>query len=190
VNPEGKDKEKGSQAPGQPAEGGPPTLGSVLPQRGTLHRFIRRLLHGSADADDIVQDAYLRLLERASHEREVTSLPGYLFVIARNLATDRGRRAQREGKRAAALRALNAQLGNAVPGVDELVHVAQATERLRVALRALPVRARKAFLLHRVEGLNHDEVAARLGVTRRTVERDIAFVLGQLKKVLFPSEEA
>jgi RNA polymerase sigma-70 factor (ECF subfamily) len=60
---------------------------------------------------------------------------------------------------------------------------------LRGALDELPERARHAFLLHRFEGLRHAAIAAHLGVTTRTVERDIASALAHLKRALFASTE-
>jgi RNA polymerase sigma factor (sigma-70 family) len=157
-------------------------------ERTTLHRLIRRFVRISSDADDIVQEAYLKLLERPMLDREAKSSPGYLFVVARNLAADNSRRSLREGKRAAALNALTTQLGNSAPGVEELVFVEQASERLRRALRELPQRTRDTFILHRLEGLRHEEIARQMQVTTRTVERDIAAALGHLKQALFPHE--
>lgn len=160
-------------------------LRGLLPQRSALHRFIRRLVRISSDADDIVQEAYLKLLEHPPPEREAKSLPGYLFVVARNLAADTSRRSARESRRDAALRAFTAQLDDAEPGGEELVFVQQASEQLRRALWELPPRTREAYLLHRLEGLTHRQVAERLGVTVRTVERNIAAALAHLKNTLF-----
>lgn len=163
-------------------------LREVVPRRGALRRFIRRLTRGSSDAEDIVQEAYLRLLERPPREREGQGSAGYLFVIARNLVRDRGRRTEREDRRAAALRVLASQLGETGAGLDELVFVEQAGECMRQALAELPERTRQAFLLYRVEGLSQREIAGRLGVTMRTVERDVAVTLAHLKRAVFSSE--
>jgi RNA polymerase sigma-70 factor (ECF subfamily) len=102
---------------------------------------------------------------------------------------DRRRRSLREARRSASMFELAAQLDNTAPTPDELAFVDQASERLRGALNELPERARHAFLLHRFEGLPYESIAARLRVTTRTIERDIAAALGQLKRALFASEE-
>jgi len=163
-------------------------LATLLTQRHALYRLVRRIVRISSDADDVVQDAYLKLLERPVDERNSKAAPGYLFVIARNLAADIGRQTAREHRRAAALRALTTQLDASEPGTDELVFVQQASERLRNALRELPRRTQEAFLLCRIEGLSHDRIAKLLGVTVRTVERDIAAAIAHLKQSLFISE--
>jgi RNA polymerase sigma factor (sigma-70 family) len=165
-------------------------LRTLLPQRGALYRFIRKLVRVSSDAEDIVQDAYLKLLERPPADREGQPLPGYLFVVARNLAADRTRRSLREGRRDAALHAFTTQLGAVDPSGEELVFVEQASQELRRALWDLPQRTRDAFLLHRLEGLTHQEVAALLGVTVRTVERNVASAIGHLKCTLFSKESS
>ena len=64
----------------------------------------------------------------------------------------------------------------------------QASERLRIALRELPLRTQEAFLLCRIEGLSHEKIAKLLGVTVRTVERDIAAAVAHLKQSMFSSE--
>jgi len=174
----------------EPADERAGLLRALLPERQTLRRLIRRFVRISADAEDVVQDAYLKLLEKPVAPREGKWVPGYLFVVARNLANDVGRRSAGESRRASALRVITTQLSNTEPGVDELVFVEQASERLRAALWELPQRTREAFLLHRIEGYSHTQVAAQLGVTTRTVERDVAAALNHLKKALFTSEES
>ncbi len=173
----------------RPSTTAPDPLRSLLPQRSALRRFIRRFVRVSSDAEDIVQEAYLRLLERPPPERDGKTLPNYLFVVARNLAADSGRRSARENRRDAALRAFVAQLDESEPGGEELIFVEQAGEQLRRALWELPERTRATFLLHRLEGLTHREVAARLGVTVRTVERNVALALAHLKRAFFASGE-
>ncbi len=179
------------KSPGTPdtrEEVGAGVFEALLPHRSALHRFIRRLVGMSWDADDIVQEAYLRLLERPARQRDARTPAGYLFVIARNLVADRRRRSFREDKRTQALRVLSAHLDDTGPSLDELVFVEQASERIRRALNDLPDRMREVFLLHRLEGLRHEQIAALFGITTRTVERDVAAVVGHLKRTVFSSE--
>jgi len=152
-----------------------------------LKRFVRRIGRTSADSEDIVQEAYLRLLE-ASERPRVSSQLGYLLVIARNLVIDAARRKHVDTKRTIALQVLNQQLHPAEPSAEEFVFVEQALEKLTRALRILPTRARRVFLLHRFRALSHVEIAQRLGVTTRTVERDLALALAHLKDELFEGD--
>jgi RNA polymerase sigma factor (sigma-70 family) len=152
-----------------------------------LKQFVRRIARSSADSEDIVQEAYLRLLESTGRGR-VTSQLGYLLVIARNLVADAGRRSRVDSKRTVALQVLSQQLNPAEPSAEELVFVEQAVDKLTGALRALPQRPRQVFLLHRFRAMPHVEIAQRLGVTTRTVERDLALALAHLKDALFEGD--
>ncbi len=83
---------------------------------------------------------------------------------------------------------MSTQFDSTGPCLDELVFVEQASDRIRRALNDVPERARQAFLLHRLEGLSYEKIAELLGVTTRTVERDVAAVIAHLKRTLFTSE--
>lgn len=152
-----------------------------------LKRFVKRIARSSADSEDIVQEAYLRLLESSGRGR-VTSPLGYLLVIARNLVADAGRRSRVDSKRVGALQVLSQQLSPAEPSAEEMVFVEQAVCSLTRALRAMPQRPRRVFLLHRFRAMPHVEIAKRLGVTTRTVERDLALALAHLKDALFEGD--
>jgi RNA polymerase sigma-70 factor (ECF subfamily) len=162
---------------------------SDLWRGAALKSFVQRLGRSSADCEDIVQEAYLRLLEFSHRNRPPGSPGGYLLVIARNLVAEAGRRSARDNRRNQMLEVLNTQLAPAVPSPEELAFVDQARQRLARTLRALPPRTRKAFLLHRYRAMKHTEIAARLGVTVRTVERDVAHALSRLKDVLIEGGE-
>jgi RNA polymerase sigma-70 factor (ECF subfamily) len=74
--------------------------------------------------------------------------------------------------------------------MESLEYVQGATDKLRLALKQLPDRTRRVYLLHRLENLPHAEVAARLGLSPRTVERDVVEAITHLKRALFPSERS
>lgn len=74
--------------------------------------------------------------------------------------------------------------------MESLEYVQGAADKLRHALKQLPERTRRVYLLHRLENLPHAEVAARLGVSERAVERDVVEAISHLKRALFPSERA
>jgi RNA polymerase sigma factor (sigma-70 family) len=60
-------------------------------------------------------------------------------------------------------------------------------ERLHAAVNALPPRSREILRLHFAEDIPHEEIARRLGVTRKIVKRDIARAYGALRISLDPS---
>jgi RNA polymerase sigma factor (sigma-70 family) len=136
-----------------------------------LHGFARRRV-GRQEAEDVVQDAYLHLLQRGT-AATLDQPRAYLFRIAANLAVDFARKAK--------IRLRYAGDGfefdcNAVgPANPEAAAVgAMELRRLEACLAELPPLCRDAFLLNRVEDLTHAEIAGRLGVSERTIDRYMA----------------
>lgn len=135
-----------------------------------LNGFARRRV-GPQEAEDIVQEAYLHLLQ----EDRLASLQyprAYLFRVASNLAVDLKRKTRIRSQyvvedveaEGSATRGTNSQSG--VEGVMEVI-------RLQVCLGRLPPLCRAIFLLNRLDGLSYPEIAARLGVSVRTVNRNM-----------------
>lgn len=125
-------------------------------------RFAARMLRDDADAEDAVQDAFMRAyvaLSRYDHRRPFRA---WLFQIlvnrCRTLALQRARRARRFTLDAAAI--------DRAPAPDALAHDAGATEvAVRRAVEALEPLLREAFLLKYVEGMSYDEMAPVLGAS-------------------------
>jgi RNA polymerase sigma factor (sigma-70 family) len=141
-----------------------------LEVRDDLLRFVARRTR-RAEAEDILQDTWLNLRERGDpaswHEPRAV-----LFTTAANLATDAYRREASAGK----LFSREAtQVDAACPRPDPESHAdtIKHLERLLAALEQLPLRCREAFLLNRLEALTHAEIAARLGVSTKSVQRYI-----------------
>jgi RNA polymerase sigma-70 factor (ECF subfamily) len=143
--------------------------------------FARRRA-GRQEAEDIVQDAYLHLLQRGTagtleHPRS------YLYRTAANLAVDLARKAK---VRLRHLQEGTHSLCNAEgpPSPEAAAVSALELQHLETALSGLPQICRQAFWLNRLEGLSHSEIAQRLGVSVRTVDRQLARAAAQLRDPL------
>ena len=125
-----------------------------------LHARLRRRLGPglAAEAEDLVQETYVRAVElaRAAPIRHPRAL---LLKIAGRLAMDYGRRAHR----LAPLLDDTAEQIAAAPEQD-------ADLQLKQIILALPPRLRDVFVLSRVAGLSYDQIAGELGVSVKTVE--------------------
>jgi RNA polymerase sigma factor (sigma-70 family) len=139
--------------------------------RDELLRFVMRRTGRSA-AEDVVQDVWLNLHERGDAEswREPRAV---LFRTAANIGTDAYRRDVRTQK---LFSGEEEDIGAAAcPGSDPeaQVEAADQLERLVAALDQLTPQCREALLLNRLEGLTHAQIAARLGISTKTVQRHI-----------------
>jgi RNA polymerase sigma factor (sigma-70 family) len=135
-----------------------------------LRRFVRARLSSRQDAEDVIQDAYLRVL-RYSAENVVESRERLLFSAARNLAVDSRRRRKAREKTAVEFSVLAPVDW---PASDEVVDAKQRLAHVEAAIASLPARCREVFLMHRIEGLSYCEIAARAGISVSAVEKHIA----------------
>jgi RNA polymerase sigma-70 factor, ECF subfamily len=138
--------------------------------RDALHRYIRRFVGSSETAKEIVQEAFLRTYR----EREsVTTLRAFLFSTARNLAANDYRHRRTVERNAAE------ELGDyrVNPGSESLESELIRDERTRLiqeAIDHLPRQCRAAFTLRVFHECSYQEVAKRLGISAKTVEKHIA----------------
>jgi RNA polymerase sigma-70 factor (ECF subfamily) len=140
----------------------------VLAERQALLRYALGLCGDREEAEDLVQDAYVRAFERWHRLDDWWSARPWLFSILRHLFLDRYRRRRR-------IRFERRELeGVAAPGGEDAVANVSWLEVLDAevacALRSLPRAYREAIVLTDVEGLSCVEAAAALGVPEGTVK--------------------
>ncbi len=145
-----------------PSETHLPTLFAV--HRGELVRYASRILGDASQAEDVVQEAYLRF--RAAAETQHVDEPlAYLYRVVRNLSLDFGRRLTRERQSGETWRQQRGEAGDEQPSAERHAAGREELELLARAVDELPERMRNALHLHRVEGCTFQQVADRLGVS-------------------------
>jgi RNA polymerase sigma factor (sigma-70 family) len=146
------------------------TLALAHRMRADLIRVARRYVRCPCLAEDIVQDALLRILSNEPPP-DIESARAWLCRMVRNLAIDRARRIGAESRMFAVAESEAAYPQPAADG-DCPVAGLLARESLRVvesALEQLPERIRAAFLMHRLDGVSQKDVAQKMGVSRALV---------------------
>ncbi|MBI5771684.1 MAG: RNA polymerase sigma factor [Verrucomicrobia bacterium] len=143
----------------------------VQPHESMLRAWLHARFAGRVDVDDLVQEAFLRVL-RARDTGELRSPKAFLFATARNLALDRLRRHEViHTESLGEIEALDVlDEGTAIP---EAVARQQELELLTAAIQSLPDRCRQVFTLRKLYGLSQREIARRLGISESTVENQI-----------------
>jgi RNA polymerase sigma-70 factor (ECF subfamily) len=132
-------------------------------------------------AEDVGQQAFVRLWERRDVLSIEGSLRGLLYRIARNLCFDVSR--QRKARDRAAKRSVDA---SSSPTPHDRLVGGELRAIIEAAVNALPKRRREVFVLVRYHGLTHREVAETLELAPQTVANHLGMALADLRVSLAP----
>jgi RNA polymerase sigma factor (sigma-70 family) len=147
-----------------------------------LRRFLARRRAGStADIDDIAQEVFLRLL-RYNRSELVDCPQAYLYKIAANVSAEWSSRSRRRMPHNSEW--LN-DLADTFDPEEELGGDAKNAEIER-AINELPARFREILRLHFGEGMQREQIAVHMKLTRKIVKRDLARAYATLRITLDP----
>ncbi len=143
----------------------------VQPHEGLLKRWLNARFPRLRDLDDIVHDAYLRLWKRRG-AHEIGSPKAFLFTVARNVAIDRTNAATASPiLQVGDLSALEVNADDA-DGADRACR-REEIELVMQAIERLSPRTREVYILRQLERAPQKEIAARLGISVKTVEAHV-----------------
>ena len=139
-----------------------------------IHAFLTRVTGDRDDADDLLQDAWMRVARGARGIDAARQVRPWLYGIAANLARDLHRR------RAVRLRAAReGDVAAIEPGATTIRTVERIDMRERLA--RLPERLREVLVLRYFDGLDEAEMAVALGIPRGTVKSRLHWALRALR---------
>jgi RNA polymerase sigma-70 factor, ECF subfamily len=154
----------------------------VLPHLDAAFNYARWLTRNSADAEDVVQDAYVRALRFFSSLRG-DDARAWLLTIVRN--TWYGRFPRRAGSAVVTVPDEDADnRADASPDPEAQVIQRQAVEQVRRALETLPTDFREVLVLRELEGLSYKEIGAIVGIPLGTVMSRLSRARERLAGVL------
>lgn len=149
------------------------STGTFLGQlRGRLQRLLRHRGQTREDAEDVIQDAFLRLQAYYRRGGEVREPEAFVVRTATRLAMNfyrDNRRRMRAEQRISELPTIDT-----APAPEELMVAEQSLHAMARRLESVSPATREVFLLHRVEGLSYAQIAKLYGLTTKAVERRIA----------------
>ena len=131
-----------------------------LPLAPLLYRIAFHILEDEAEAEDTVQETFLKLWEMRDRLDTVESAKAYSIRILKNECLDRLRRAKKSVKEPQCT-----TRETAVPA-DEQIDAKRRLEKVLGAIKSLPDSQRQVLLLRTVDGLSYEEISRRMGMSQ------------------------
>ncbi|MGA2600047.1 MAG: sigma-70 family RNA polymerase sigma factor [Bryobacteraceae bacterium] len=156
----------------------------------SVFRLAYRMTGNEQDAEDVVQETFLRAYKQLSHYESRSSFSTWLYRIASNYSLDLIRmRKRHEQKRETGTeegRDVLDTVPATAPGQDRLVFSNQVSERVSAAMNELSDLERSAFVLRHFEGLSIEEIGGMLGTSLNATKHSIFRAVQKLRKRLEP----
>jgi RNA polymerase sigma-70 factor (ECF subfamily) len=154
-----------------------------MAQRPAYFAHIRKILmrrgRSRAEAEDLIQDAFLKMQEYCRRGGEVRQPEGFLVRTALRLAINARRDEHRDLYVSEQVEELT-RIIDTNPTPDEVLAHDECLKRMRAALDAVSPRTRDIFVMHRLEGFSYAQIAGLLGVSVSAIEKHMASALSAL----------
>ncbi|MBS0384644.1 MAG: sigma-70 family RNA polymerase sigma factor [Proteobacteria bacterium] len=160
-----------------------PLLAFYLGKRGDLVRFFTLRTSSPAEAEDIVQDIYVKI---AKHAETPDNPAAYLYRLGANVMIDRARARRRSSarddtySRAFRVETPAGEVTVDAPDPDAAIDARQRLARVMAVVDAMPPQRRRVFLMHKIEGVAYADIGARLGISQSAVEKHMIAALKSL----------
>jgi RNA polymerase sigma-70 factor (ECF subfamily) len=173
----------------------------VRRHQSPLYNFVVRQLRSSSAAEEVVQDAFVRVVHNAAEFRHASRFSTWLYTIARNLCIDHVRKRAlrnhpsldepKRGQHDAGGEGptLGDRTADTRVNVERTAVAAEIRERLLAAVDELPDEQREVFLLREVSNVPFKEIAEIVGVPENTVKSRMRYALERLQAALSDFEE-
>jgi RNA polymerase sigma-70 factor (family 1) len=145
-----------------------------------LFEFVYHIIKNEPDAEEIVQEVFVKLWESRQRIETYRSFDSYLFTIAYNTTISLVRKRISEKKYVDnIIRMQNESTGTDI--ADDL-SFEQLNDQVNYLVRHLPARQKEVFLLSREKGLTYKEIAVQLEISENTVENHMVKALRFLRE--------
>jgi RNA polymerase sigma-70 factor (family 1) len=149
--------------------------------KNRLYGYVLAVAHSPYVAEEITQEIFIKLWLCRDILHQVDNLDGYIFTIARNKTLNHLRKAAYDVKLLRELQGLASSENN---NVEERALVGEYERLLRDALTRLSPQRRLVYQLSRDQGLNHEEIALHLHLSRHTVKNHMVEALRHIRHYL------
>jgi RNA polymerase sigma-70 factor, ECF subfamily len=165
-------------------EGDDDAFGEIVDRyKDSLVNYLTHLVRSRDRAEEVAQDAFVRLYRNASKYRQQERLGPYLFRIATNLVVTEIRR---ERRWSLLLPRLHASTRTSAPAPDTNLFTSEIQRQVAAAIDRLPVNYRAPLVLFEIEEWSYEEIAKALDVRVGTVKSRISRARDLLRRHLAP----
>ncbi len=145
-----------------------------------LHGFVLRYVKREEDAEEIVQEVFIKIWETRTKIDIYSSFESFLFTIAYNATISLLRKRVTEKKSFEYLKSV--QQFKTVENVIDELHYKDLKNKLESLLNQLTPRQKEIYILSREEGLTHSEIASKLNISENTVKNHLVSSLKFIRK--------
>lgn len=148
-----------------------------------VYYFASRYLKNKHQAEEIVQEVFVKIWENRKRLNPDMSLSGYLLTTTKNtIFNDHRKQVNHEAYYQYVLHYL--QKNN--PNMENEIIYNDLMELLQKTLGQLPDKRKEIFELSRFQGLSYKEIASQLNITEKTIESHMRLAIRDIKKVIEP----
>jgi RNA polymerase sigma-70 factor (ECF subfamily) len=166
--------------------------------QGPLYNFALRHLRSPSSAEEVVQDAFVRVVQNALEFKHEARFSTWVYTIVRNLCIDQIRKqalrrhpsldeSKRESEGDGPT--LGEQTADSRANVERTAVSMEIRERVMLAVEQLPDEQREVFLMREVSNLPFKEIAEIVGIPENTVKSRMRYALERLQVALSEYEE-
>lgn len=146
--------------------------------KARVYAFVKGYTHAAADAEEILQDTFLIIWEKKSTLTQVEHPRNYLYTMVRNKTFNFLKRAAKSEKMR---QEIWAHMQLAHNPTQDALYLQESNQLLEAAVGRLSEKKQLIFKLSRYEGLNHEQIADKTGLSRSRVKNILVEVMKSIK---------
>ncbi len=146
---------------------------------GKVKNFIGTIIKSESDAEDLAQDIFVKLWNNREAVDLQKSFNAYLYTIARNSAFN-----YLKHKNVCNTYITDNPYRDMDITPEDMIYAKEIGLLIEMSVEKMPEQQKRIYRLSRNEGLTNEEIAARLSISKKTVENQLSIVIQKLKKVI------
>ena len=155
----------------------------ILPQKDVLYRLALSLVKDKLEAEDIVQDVFLKLWDKRDEWKNIENVEAYCFRMAKNLSLDRMTSLRMKTTESISSEDSDYKFVDSQTPLSQFERM-EKRQAIDKSIELLPENQRMVFQLREVEGMSYQEIAATLNISEELVKVSLYRARNKLKDLL------